>query len=460
MSDIQKRQQKVNDLLEKAYQKIAVFKEKQQDIESRLNDLLQNNPQYVVLSEVVEQLDRLTELGGEKLFWGDGLDERGTKSHLERVHGLVSSFESKVEKLRQERDQALHKVLVTANNVEELEEQVLVLAEVAEEARNEFVIEREFVISEYRPLVMPWSIQGEDEKRFRKILLITLLISILLGYLVPLWDIPKPERIAKVEVPERLAKLLLEKKPPPPPPPPVEEEKPKDEEKPKEKEKEKPKEKVKEKPRKEKTKVASKKVSGSGLLAFKNDFANLLDTSVDKKLGAQARFTNKGRAAKRSTRSIITTQAGAGTGGINTASLSRNVAGTAGKGIKGAAAFSRIESSIGSAYDGDERPLSDGPGPSRTDEEIQIVFDKYKATLYRIYNRELRKNPTLQGKIVLRLTIQPNGKVSACSIDSSDMDAPSLDKKMVARVKKFNFGAKEGVSAITILYPIDFLPAS
>jgi hypothetical protein len=40
------------------------------------------------------------------------------------------------------------------------------------------------------------------------------------------------------------------------------------------------------------------------------------------------------------------------------------------------------------------------------------------------------------------------------------MDAPDLDKKIADRVKKFNFGAKDGVSAITILYPIDFLPAT
>jgi hypothetical protein len=32
--------------------------------------------------------------------------------------------------------------------------------------------------------------------------------------------------------------------------------------------------------------------------------------------------------------------------------------------------------------------------------------------------------------------------------------------KIVARVKKFNFGAKEGVPPVTILYPIDFLPSS
>ena len=88
------------------------------------------------------------------------------------------------------------------------------------------------------------------------------------------------------------------------------------------------------------------------------------------------------------------------------------------------------------------------------------MFDRYKAALYRIYNRELRKNPTLQGKMVLRITIEPDGKVSACSVDSSDMDSPSLDKKIAARVKKFNFGAKEGVPTITILYPIDFLPAT
>jgi hypothetical protein len=31
--------------------------------------------------------------------------------------------------------------------------------------------------------------------------------------------------------------------------------------------------------------------------------------------------------------------------------------------------------------------------------------------------------------------------------------------KIVARVKRFNFGPKDGVPAITILYPIDFLPA-
>ena len=33
----------------------------------------------------------------------------------------------------------------------------------------------------------------------------------------------------------------------------------------------------------------------------------------------------------------------------------------------------------------------------RTDEEIQIVFDRYKSALYRLYNKELRKRPDAQG---------------------------------------------------------------
>nr|WP_233710199.1 AgmX/PglI C-terminal domain-containing protein [Aestuariicella albida] len=108
----------------------------------------------------------------------------------------------------------------------------------------------------------------------------------------------------------------------------------------------------------------------------------------------------------------------------------------------------------------DDRPLSDGVGPTRTDEEIQIVFDRYKAALYRIYNRELRKDPTLKGKMVLRITIEPDGSVSVASVESTNMASQTLEKGVLARVGRFNFGPKDGVPVITILYPIDFLPAA
>jgi hypothetical protein len=66
----------------------------------------------------------------------------------------------------------------------------------------------------------------------------------------------------------------------------------------------------------------------------------------------------------------------------------------------------------------------------------------------------------LQGQIVLRMTIEPDGSVSFCEVHSSGMKAPSLATQVVDRVKIFDFGAKDGIRAITILYPIDFLPAA
>jgi len=45
-----------------------------------------------------------------------------------------------------------------------------------------------------------------------------------------------------------------------------------------------------------------------------------------------------------------------------------------------------------------------------------------------------------------------------CKVESTDLASPELVAQIVERVKRFNFGLKEGVPKITILYPIDFLP--
>src|SRR5204863_2520681 len=128
-------------------------------------------------------------------------------------------------------------------------------------------------------------------------------------------------------------------------------------------------------------------------------------------------------------------------------------------GARGGIPIGRATSAIASIGGGDRPKAHGGPGPSRTDEEIQIVFDRYKAAFYRLYNRELRNNPALKGQMVLRLTIEPDGSVSMCVLQSTDMDAPDLATQVVGRVRTINFGAKE-VPAVTIVYPIDFLPAA
>jgi hypothetical protein len=39
------------------------------------------------------------------------------------------------------------------------------------------------------------------------------------------------------------------------------------------------------------------------------------------------------------------------------------------------------------------------------------------------------------------------------------MNVPDLAAQVVSRVRSMNFGAKEGAVAVTIVYPIEFLPA-
>jgi len=223
---------------------------------------------------------------------------------------------------------------------------------------------------------------------------------------------------------------------------------------------------------------AKSKVGSAGILALKDKIASLAQDTVVVPLGADARHIAADDVGRPSARSLLTSNTPGSSGGINVASLSRSVGGGGGGGSGGGGVGGRGTGAGGSGggiggvgvgravspiapITGAERPKArGGPGPARTDEEIQIVFDRYKASFYRLYNRELRNNPALKGQMVLRLTIEPDGSVSMCALKATDMDAPDLATQVVSRVRTINFGAKDGVPAVTIVYPIDFLPAA
>src|SRR5216684_3799004 len=204
---------------------------------------------------------------------------------------------------------------------------------------------------------------------------------------------------------------------------------------------------------------AKSKVGNAGILALKDKIASLAQDTVVVPLGADARHIAADDVGRPSARSLLTSNTPGSSGGINVASLSRSVGGGGGGGV-GGVGVGRAVSPIAPITGADRPKARGGPGPARTDEEIQIVFDRYKASFYRLYNRELRNNPALKGQMVLRLTIEPDGSVSMCVLRSTDMDAPDLATQVVSRVRTINFGAKDGVPAVTIVYPIDFLPAA
>ena len=300
----------------------------------------------------------------------------------------------------------------------------------------------------YRSFVLPWSPLDEDEGRLKKIVIIVLALSFVFGVLIPWIPVPKVDRDKVEALPPRLAQLLLEQQKPKPKPIPKKVEKKKEEKK-----KEEPKKKE-EKPKVDRVAEARKKAASSGLLAFSDELADLRDTPVDKALNNTKHLSKGSTAAKEVKRNILTSGA-LSSGGIDTSHLSSGV----GRSALAGRETTQVESPVEMVAKAGPK-VSGGGGsgkPSRTYEEVSLVFDQNKGAIYSLYSRALRKDPTLQGKVVLEITIASTGRVTSCKILSSELNDKDLERKLVARVKLLNFGARD-VEVMVVTYPIDFLP--
>lgn len=310
----------------------------------------------------------------------------------------------------------------------------------------------------YREYELPWTSGREQERKFHRLLGIALLICLVLGIVWPFIPVPEPEPYDFDEIPPRIAQLLLEEKPlPPPPPPPVEEEPVVDEELPEkvvEAEPE-PEPVAEPEPEPDRQEVARAQAEAA-LMPFAEDLADLVDKDLVEQLADDRPLSASVGMAERNERSMITSKAGVASGGINTASMSRNTGGTGIAGRSTTKVASPV-AGIGQGGPGASRQGSSGKA-SRSREEIELVFDKNKGAIFALYNRALRQDPSLQGKLVLRLTIAPSGQVTMCEVLSSELEDAELERKLVQRVKLFRFDAKD-VEAITTTKPIDFFPA-
>jgi len=297
----------------------------------------------------------------------------------------------------------------------------------------------------YREYELPWEGDPDASERFRKILRALLIALLLLGILFPL--LPTPKRATNVEIPERLARVMLENKPKPPPPPPkVEEIKPKIEPKPvpvpippvDERQR------AHEKAQKQLNKVKDE-------LADLRDVMNLAPVETKNLSGEVG-------ADSHAERSLITSKAGAGSGGITSANSSRGFGSGAGS-LTGHDATAVSSGIARSGLNNREATRSGGGGKAgRSPEEIELVFDRNKGRIYNLYARALRDNAELQGKLVLEFTIAPSGEVTMCRVVSSELKDPELEQKIIALVRLFHFEPKD-VDTITTTKPIDFFPA-
>ena len=446
-------EQILRDQLAREREKLDGLVAKLRGVDGELDALASERQKHKLLHEACGALEALAQLGGNRLFWGARAADAEAAELIREVRGRMEGFEKQLAEIEDRRELLLDEIDGQQRAAWFVEDDILEAQDEAARRAEEWDVEREVeAFPAFLPR-LPWTHGGEDDQRFRKSLATSLGVALALSLLAALVVLPLPDLAQPIE-PIRMTYLLP---PQPRTPPPVAQPAPKLQPKKELVEKAEPAAKA------PKSKDAPEEAPAAprGILAFREQLAGLASDKPVARLGSQARIDHAGEAASGPPeRALVTTRAPGSSGGINLAAMSRGIGGSGGQPLDGVD-VARATSSIGGGAGGAGRPVAgDGVPGGRTDEEIQIVFDRHKAALYRLYNRELRNDSSLRGQMILRLTIEPDGRVSMCVLHGTDMKAPQLAAEVVERVKTFDFGAKEGIAAVTILYPIDFLPAS
>lgn len=302
---------------------------------------------------------------------------------------------------------------------------------------------------------LPWDTGREDGRRLRRWLTLCLLVLIAGGGVIPFLPVPEVEREVLETLPPQLARIALEAPEAAPPPPepraqPEQKTPPEPEVAPQSQPKPLP------APRASAA-DAREKAAVSGLLAFKDAFSDMREAVDASKLQDTAALQRGAGEAAAIDRAVITSAHSARSAGVNVAALSRDTGGVALSGRE----TTRVQAPEGAIGEGGVRE----PEPARavaqarqrSIEEIRRVFDANKGAIFAIYNRALRADATLQGKVVLELVIDPSGQVSDVSVVASELADATLVAKILSRIRMFDFGRRD-VAVTTISYPVHFLP--
>ncbi|MDO9179743.1 MAG: TonB family protein [Agitococcus sp.] len=320
---------------------------------------------------------------------------------------------------------------------------------------------------------LPWDELPENANRARKINIVALALAILCFVIIPFVKLPPIPR-AEVVVPERIARMVerkVELPPPPPKPPEVKKEDVKKEAKPEDKPKLKPIEKepvAKVKPTDNQIKKA-KEVAQKEISAVADALADLRDMEITATKPATGGLQKDNGGPAGTSRNMIGSKAGAGSGGIayngaSSTGFGGGVAGGSGskgnlnlgsKGTKDMKGGLIASSGSGSGYEGKTR--GEGGIGKRTTEDIRRIFDQNGGRLNNAYQRALKDDPSMEGTIRLKLVVDPSGKVVSCEVASSELNNSELESKIVSIVKSFNFG-DDDVEVWKGTYPVNFYP--
>ncbi len=75
---------------------------------------------------------------------------------------------------------------------------------------------------------------------------------------------------------------------------------------------------------------------------------------------------------------------------------------------------------------------------SRNPDEVSEIVNNHNSTVQYCYQRELKRNPELKGKLVVRFTIGSNGSVKEAQIISSTLNNESVERCILNRIRRWD----------------------
>jgi protein TonB len=290
---------------------------------------------------------------------------------------------------------------------------------------------------------LAWGAEKSENRRFALALLVMLAVFLPPAVLIPAFQLPEPDRNEVKKIPPQLARLVEKREPPKPIPVPKVEPEPRPAPKP---------EPARPTPAPSQTvEQARETASRSGLMAMQDQLASmrLPEPEAVDTLAANVAAGGASGGGGLFGAEANPERALAGSGGVTREAAPETEVAVAGHQVR------NVEVAQEAAPKPAPEPAS-GTG-QRGMSNIRQVFDAQKASLYSLYRRELRQDPTLEGKVMLELVIEPDGSVSSCEVVSSELGNQSLEQRIAMRVRLFNFG-EDDVEPRTVRFPIDFLP--
>ncbi|WP_228151089.1 AgmX/PglI C-terminal domain-containing protein [Tamilnaduibacter salinus] len=309
---------------------------------------------------------------------------------------------------------------------------------------------------------LPWQPEPGESRRLYVCLTVLFLLFLPAALWIPRLELPDP-RPARVDTPEPQQARLLESTPEPeskPEPEPEPEPKPTEKPEPAEptvvERPQTPPEPAEDSSTEQTVSQARERASQSGLLAMQDQLSAMQELESPEDSGSEhlkANVDTADASAESPGESGDVTQ---GSDGVGDGAAAQETVALAEHQTRTVEAPDE-PSATASAPAPDAEPAVSGPG-QRPMNDIRRTFDRRKSVLYALYNRQLRRDPSLSGEVMLEVVIEPNGQVSDCRIVRSELDSPTLEQKIVNRVRLFNFG-KADVEERTVRFSYEFLPS-